>query len=141
SFKVPQAGGSHQDVMPDVPPPHALLPDAHRALWEAPIPDFPLEMRRLIPTEGPSLPGTLATRRLCSLAIDLDDAPNLHDAALAYIADYGLLAAALIPHNMAWNGVNPSSSASLDQAIWRHRPTDMREWHLLDLHSPSASDG
>lgn len=141
SFKAPEAGVSHQDTMPDVPPPDALPANANRALWEAPIVNFPFEMRRVIPVEGPPPPGTPATQRVWVRALDLDDAPHLHDAALAYIADYGLLAAALIPHEMAWNGVNPPASASLDQAVWRHRPSDMREWHLLDLHSPSASDG
>lgn len=140
SFKIPEQGVSHQDQMPDVPPPHAFAPDANRALWEEPIRHFPFEMRRVIPAERPPLPGTPATQRIWVRAVNLDDDPALHDAALAYIADYGLLAAAMIPHNMAWNGVNPPS-ASLDQAIWRHRPTDMREWHLLDLNSPSASDG
>lgn len=140
SFKAPETGVSHQDTMPDVPPADALPPDANRALWEAPIRNFPFEMRRVIPAEIPPLPGTPATQRIWVRALNLEDAPELHDAALAYIADYGLLAAAMIPHNMAWNGVNPPS-ASLDQAVWRHRPSDMREWHLLDLHSPSASDG
>ena len=140
SFKVEEDGVSHQDVMPHVPPPDAFAPGANRAAWEDPFQGFPFEMRRVIPAERPPHADAPATQRLWVRAPDLDDAPERHDAALAYIADYGLLAAAMIPHDMAWNGVNPPS-ASLDQAIWRHRPTDMRQWHLLDLHSPSASDG
>lgn len=140
SFKISEQGVSHQDTMPDVPPPDAFMPDANRALWEEPIRNFPFEMRRVIPIAGQSLQGAPATQRIWVRALNLDDAAHLHDAALAYIADYGLLAAAMIPHDMAWNGMNPPS-ASLDQALWRHRTTDMRQWHLLDLHSPSASDG
>jgi acyl-CoA thioesterase-2 len=31
-------------------------------------------------------------------------------------------------------------SSSLDHALWLHRPSDMRQWHLYDEHSPSADD-
>lgn len=140
SFKVAEEGFSHQDTMPDVPPPDALEPDANRALWEAPFRGFPFEMRRVSPAGPPPLVDAPAVQRLWVRALGLDEDPAAHDAALAYIADYGLLATMMLPHGFAWNGVN-APSTSLDQAVWRHRPTDMRQWHLLDLHSPSASDG
>ena len=32
-------------------------------------------------------------------------------------------------------------TASLDHAMWFHRPTDFNEWHLYHQESPSASGG
>ncbi|WP_183513086.1 acyl-CoA thioesterase [Paeniglutamicibacter cryotolerans] len=65
-----------------------------------------------------------------------DDA--LHRAALAYASDYTLLEPVLRRHGLAWAtpGMNV---ASLDHAMWWHRPFRVDEWLLYVQESPSAS--
>jgi acyl-CoA thioesterase-2 len=68
----------------------------------------------------------------------LGDDPRWQQAGLAYASDMGLLAAAMHPHAVLWSAPGVQS-ASLDHAIWFHRPTDLSRWHLYDIDSPSAS--
>ena len=65
-----------------------------------------------------------------------DDA--LHRAALAYASDYTLLEPVLRRHGLTW--ITPGMSvASLDHAMWWHRPFRVDEWLLYVQQSPSAS--
>jgi acyl-CoA thioesterase-2 len=66
--------------------------------------------------------------------------PHMHQVILAYASDMSLLGTAIRPHGVSWQ--TPSfQTASLDHAMWFHRPTDFNEWHLYDQESPSASGG
>jgi acyl-CoA thioesterase-2 len=67
---------------------------------------------------------------------DLPDDPPLHQALFAYASDYAIMAPALNPHPVT---VTSLQSASLDHAVWFHRPFRMDEWLLLELDSPVAS--
>src|SRR5690606_6562294 len=68
------------------------------------------------------------------------DDPSLHRAALAYASDYPLLESILRRHGLAW--VTPNLKiASLDHAMWWHRPARADEWLLYVQESPSASGG
>ncbi|MCP2030620.1 acyl-CoA thioesterase-2 [Okibacterium sp. HSC-33S16] len=70
----------------------------------------------------------------------LPDDPSLHRAALAYASDYPLLESILRRHGLAW--VTPNLKiASLDHAMWWHRPARADEWLLYVQESPSASGG
>jgi acyl-CoA thioesterase-2 len=69
----------------------------------------------------------------------LPDDPRLHQAALAYASDLTLLSATLVPHGVLI-GVNVQA-ASIDHAMWFHRPFRADEWLLYDQVSPSASHG
>ena len=69
----------------------------------------------------------------------LPDDPWLHQAALAYASDLTLLSATTVPHNV-FIGVNVQA-ASLDHAMWFHRPFRADDWLLYDEISPSASAG
>lgn len=67
----------------------------------------------------------------------LADDPALHVAALTYASDYTLLEPVLRQHGVAW--IQPGMSvASLDHAMWFHRPARADEWLLYVQHSPSA---
>jgi acyl-CoA thioesterase-2 len=67
----------------------------------------------------------------------LNDDPVLHQAVLAYLSDLTLLSVSLIPHGMTFGpGV---VAASLDHAMWFHRPVRADDWLLYDQISPSAS--
>ena len=67
----------------------------------------------------------------------LPDDPRIHQAALAYASDLTLLSASTVPHGVLV-GVNVQA-ASLDHAMWFHRPFRADEWLLYDQISPTAS--
>jgi acyl-CoA thioesterase-2 len=70
----------------------------------------------------------------------LPDDPSLHRAALAYASDYPLLESILRRHGLSW--ITPNLKiASLDHAMWWHRPARADEWLLYVQESPSASGG
>ena len=70
----------------------------------------------------------------------LADDPALHLAALTYASDYTLLEPILRQHSVAW--IQPGmSAASLDHAMWFHRPVDPSRWLLYAQQSPSAQGG
>jgi acyl-CoA thioesterase-2 len=67
----------------------------------------------------------------------LPDDPRLHQSALAYGSDLTLLSASTTPHGLII-GLNVQA-ASLDHAMWFHRPFRADQWLLYDQVSPSAS--
>ncbi|MFP5282426.1 MAG: acyl-CoA thioesterase [Actinomycetes bacterium] len=67
----------------------------------------------------------------------LPDDRRIHQAALAYASDLTLLSASTVPHGVLI-GVNVQA-ASIDHAMWFHRPFRADEWLLYDQVSPSAS--
>jgi acyl-CoA thioesterase-2 len=71
---------------------------------------------------------------------DLPEDANLHQAALAYLSDYTILESIYRRHGIAWS--HPGlKSASLDHAMWFHRPVKVDEWLLYVQNSPSAQGG
>jgi acyl-CoA thioesterase II len=69
----------------------------------------------------------------------LPDDPRLHQAALAYLSDLTLLSVSTVPHGV-YIGLDVQA-ASLDHAMWFHRPFRADQWLLYDQVSPSASGG
>lgn len=68
----------------------------------------------------------------------LPDDQKLHQAVLAYLSDITLLSVATVPHEVAF--LSPKMQvASIDHAMWFHRPVRADEWLLYDQVSPSAS--
>jgi acyl-CoA thioesterase-2 len=72
------------------------------------------------------------------IAGTLPDDPLLHACALTYCSDLTLLEATVGRHGEAW-GPGGMVGASLDHALWLHRPFRADEWFLYDCSSPSAS--
>ncbi|QEO09682.1 acyl-CoA thioesterase [Protaetiibacter larvae] len=70
----------------------------------------------------------------------LPDDPKLHRAALAYASDYSILEPVLRAHGLAWTH-RGLKMASLDHAMWWHRPARVDEWLLYVQESPTASGG
>jgi acyl-CoA thioesterase II len=66
----------------------------------------------------------------------LADDPLLHACLVAYASDLTLLDTIMLPHGLIWN---EGTQASLDHAMWFHRPFRADEWLLYDQHSPTAS--
>jgi acyl-CoA thioesterase-2 len=70
----------------------------------------------------------------------LPDDQLLHACALTYASDLTLLDSVLSVHGEVW-GPGGVVGASLDHALWFHRPFRADEWFLYDCWSPSASGG
>lgn len=68
----------------------------------------------------------------------LPDDPLIHACALTYASDLSLLDSVLSMHGEVW-GPGGVIGASLDHALWLHRPFRADEWFLYDCSSPSAS--
>ena len=140
-FTRAEEGISHQDPMPDAPDP-GDLPD-----WEdlrAQLmggtaqrrPDGPVEVRVCDPdsTEpGVKLP---ARRRVWMRPRGtLPEDPLVHTAMLVFASDRTLLRTAARPHGATWR---LRIGASLDHAVWLHRPARFDDWLLFVSESPVA---
>ena len=66
--------------------------------------------------------------------------PRLHQAVLAYASDLTLLAVSTVPHPVVFAGPG-MQAASINHAMWFHRPARADQWLLYDQVSPSASSG
>mmetsp|Transcript_21579 Transcript_21579/g.66885 ORF Transcript_21579/g.66885 Transcript_21579/m.66885 type:complete len:345 (-) Transcript_21579:45-1079(-) len=77
--------------------------------------------------------------------LPLEDAPNLHLCAAAFFSDWTLLTTSLLPHRIVAPGFSSmlklSLLASLDHAVWFHRPFRADEWVLYSVESPHAAGG
>jgi acyl-CoA thioesterase-2 len=149
SFQVSEAGPEHQAAMPDVPPPEALpdeltlarsiadhIPEALREIYTR---ERPVEVRPVDPVDPfrptPRPPSKYVWLRAAG---EMPDDPLLHQAVLAYASDYGLLGAALLPHGLSFQ--QPGlQAATLDHAMWFHRPFRVDDWLLYQMDSPSAA--
>jgi acyl-CoA thioesterase-2 len=67
----------------------------------------------------------------------LPDDPLLHACVVAYASDMTLLDSVIMPHGLTWD--SGGQMASLDHAMWFHRPFRADEWLLYDQISPSAA--
>ena len=151
SFQVPEEGLDHQDPMPAAPPPEdcpelgellAALTNRPREQWDREW--AALEVRYGGDSrEGGALhdPEHPARSRVWLRASgNLPVTPWLHEAVLAYASDLTLLSVSLVPHGL-FIGDPRLQPASLDHAMWFHRPFRADEWLLYDQVSPSASGG
>lgn len=71
----------------------------------------------------------------------LDDDPLLHVVLATYVSDMTLLDSILLAHGRGGWAVGDVVGASLDHAMWFHRPFRADEWLLYDQESPSAAAG
>lgn len=148
SFQVREEGLDHHDPAPlDVPGPEdvptmtdRLTPYPERlGIWR--ILPRPMDVRYL-GEPGWVRPGKREAdpqqRVWMRLDGKLPDDPLLHACALTYMSDLTLLDAVLSFHGEVW-GPGGVIGASLDHALWFHRPFRADEWFLYDCASPSAS--
>jgi acyl-CoA thioesterase-2 len=147
SFQDVEQGFEHQASMPDVPGPEGLpdafehmkamiekMPEAARRMMGRPR---PIE-QRLVDPRGPTDKVPPICRNWIRARAEIGADQHLHQAILAYASDMGLLETSMRPHGVTWQ--TPGlQSASLDHAIWFHRPSNFNDWHLYAQDSPSAS--
>ncbi|MBV9207948.1 MAG: acyl-CoA thioesterase II [Actinobacteria bacterium] len=149
SFQHPEPGPEHADPMPDAPPPEAvernsdrlarLLGKGHPRLLDSPI-----DLRSVGPmsVEAEHDPSLRTTRNLIWLRVDgdLPDDPLLHVCLMTYASDLTLLDSVLTGHGLSWLD-GRTSGASLDHAMWFHRPFRADRWLLYAQDSPAAHGG
>ncbi|MEL0028677.1 MAG: acyl-CoA thioesterase II, partial [Perlucidibaca sp.] len=89
---------------------------------------------------NPFAPETREPRRAhwMKAQMTLPDDPFLHQCILAFSSDFALMGTAMLPH--AVHFMSPGMQcASIDHAMWFHRPFRVDEWLLYSMDSPSAS--
>lgn len=148
SFQLDQPGLDHQSVMPDVPAPESLPTLAERyAGYEdrlGPLSRIPrpFDLRYVDDPPWVQRPNGAREQRSHRIWMRADGVlpadPLLHVCALTFASDLNLLDSVLIRHGLSW-GFDPLVVASLDHAMWFHRPFRADEWFLYDTQSPSAS--
>ncbi|HYJ80018.1 MAG TPA: acyl-CoA thioesterase II [Longimicrobiaceae bacterium] len=149
SFHVAEEGIEHGAPMPQVPQPEELpreldlvramadlIPERLRGVYTQ---DRPIDFRPVDPV-NPFAPDRRPPLKYLWFRAEgsMPDDPILHQAVLAYASDYGLLGTALYPHGLSFmqRGVQ---AASLDHAVWLHRPFRVDDWLLYAIDSPAAA--
>jgi acyl-CoA thioesterase-2 len=143
SFQRQEQGLSHQTEMPVVVPPDELKTDEE--LYRAVIPDsdypWPIEFRQVDPMNFTDLkPKQPLSYTWFKAAGPVPEDPCIHQQLLAYASDNPILSTALRPHSLIL--VSPTVMvATLDHALWLHRPFRIDDWLLFESRSDSASGG
>lgn len=151
SFQTPEPGLEHQVAMPQVPKPDGLkdletlardfsgeLPERMQRFlrWERPFLVRPVDPRQFLFRDSPAPVKQLWMKTAEGIPAD----SFLHQALLAYMSDYELIGTATLPHGLhaTRDGLQ---MASLDHAMWFHRPVRVDDWLLFALDSPAAAGG
>ncbi len=149
SFHTGEDGFDHQIEMPDAPPPEGLksmhelraeiadqLP-ADMSRWLSR--ERPIELRPINPRDHLNPSKLAPNQSVWVRATDaLPDVMSLHQCILAYASDMTLLDTSLLPHAASGLLDQTVQMASLDHAMWFHRPFRADEWLLYVQDSPSA---
>jgi len=149
SFQNPEPGLDHQADAPDVPGPEGLSDLAEIAC--AYIDKLPVKIRRFMTDKRPfefrpvdplsigSSEPQSPVKHVWIRAVDsLPDDVALHQNLLAYVSDFELLGTSALPHGLPF-AEGKVIMASLDHALWFHRPFRIDEWLLYTMDSPNAS--
>lgn len=149
SFHKSEDGLEHQAEMPEVDGPDGLadvtevapeilerLPEKLRRYL---LEKRPFEFRPVRPVDYTRPSVQPPSKHLWIRAVDrLPDDLSLHQNLLAYVSDYELLGTCILPHGVTF-GQGNLQMASLDHALWFHRPFRVDEWLLYACDSPNAS--
>jgi acyl-CoA thioesterase-2 len=151
SFQKCEEGLEHQSEMPQVPGPEGL--SSNIDINQSIIDKVPEKMRRFLAHKPPfefrpvTPPDFLNPKKrepikhIWMRAWEaLPDNPSLHCNLLAYISDYELLGASTLPHGLRFDR-GQVQIASLDHAMWFHRPVCVDQWLLYSIDSPLTSGG
>jgi acyl-CoA thioesterase-2 len=149
SFQRQETGFTHQVKMPSVPSPEELPSEAE--IKERVLPLMPEPVRRYYERERPIELRPVEYGRYLGKVIEdgrfnvwiratgtLPDEPAIHRCVLAYASDMTLLDSALTPHGRSVFE-KTIMAASLDHALWLHRPFRADEWLLYAQDSPNMA--
>lgn len=154
SFQKPEPGLEHDDYeMPDVPQPEDLRSDmelrreyADKAGVEGVARQLmlrprPIDMRTTDKLHWMnSEPRQPSAHSWFRAGAPLPDDPALHRAVIAYASDFTLLGTSALPHGLSWMR-GELTGASLDHAIWFHRPARADKWLLYATDAPWSGAG
>ena len=148
SFQKREQGVSHQDAMPQVPPPDDL--PSERELRQLHAADLPADRRALMLTPRPielrpvekrhwmgGEPTEPVSHTWFRAVAPLPDDAKIHRAVVAYASDMTLLGTCTLPHGLSWTRGNVMG-VSLDHAIWFHDDVRADEWLLYATDSTWA---
>jgi acyl-CoA thioesterase-2 len=146
SFQVREDGIDHQGPRPDAPDPETLPTMAERleaagiprdAFWSRPR---PIDVRYVENPPWLAKDGEPRSEQMVWMRADgtLPDNPLLHVCAMTYASDMTLLDSVLLAHGLSWQS-GRIQGASLDHAMWFHRPFRADEWLLYVQTSPTSS--
>jgi acyl-CoA thioesterase-2 len=147
SFHHAEPGPAHAMPMPDVPPPESVVPTSERLekLFGLPASDVfrnPIDLRVVGPLtfEAERDPSLRTDHNLVWLRADgdLPDDPLVHVCLMTYASDMTLLDSVLLRHGLSWAD-GRTTGASLDHAMWFHRPFRADQWLLYAQDSPVAA--
>ncbi|WP_213993357.1 acyl-CoA thioesterase II [Sodalis sp. dw_96] len=149
SFQYPEEGFEHQDPMPRVAPPEGL--PSEREILDRLTESLPPLLREKLSGEQPfevrpvifhnPVKGRLEKperyiwlRANGAMPADI----HSHQCLLGYISDFNFLPTALQPHGVGF--LEPGMDiATIDHAMWFHRPFNLEDWLLYAIKSPSSS--
>jgi acyl-CoA thioesterase-2 len=147
SFASRESGLEHSAAMPAVPGPDEIetMADRLRRL-HLPVDDYarqsPIDLRHVgpLPIEAEQDRSLITSNNLVWLRADgeLPDDPLLHVCLMTYASDMTLLDTVLLAHGVSWSS-DLVYGASLDHAMWFHRPFRVDRWLLFVQDSPVAS--
>lgn len=146
SFHLVEQGVEHAETMPSVPGPEDL-PSRMDSMAKyadklGPLARMPRPIDIRYVTDPPwerRGQGNEARNQVWMRADGvLPDNELLHVCVLTYASDMTLLDSILVRHGVYW-GFDKVLGASLDHALWFHRPFRADEWVLYDCESPSAA--
>ena len=153
SFHRHEEGLEHAVAMPSVPPPETLRSNAERLVEVTGVPlpppfiDSPIELRSVGPlsielSRDPALRGADQHQNLVWVRVTeaLPDDPLLHVCLMTYVSDITLLETVALEHGLSFFD-GRMAPASLDHAMWFHRPFRADQWLLYAQESPIASGG
>ena len=146
SFQVMETGLEHQMTAPTTPPPEdckseAMLMDEYLRDVPDADPTFlkrsrPIEMRFADPTNDANPQPLPPEQSVWIKTIDtMPEDVRLNQCLLAYASDMTLIDTSYRPHAINWRQDN-FQVASLDHAMWFHRPFKTDEWLLYHQDSP-----
>ncbi|MFE5483637.1 acyl-CoA thioesterase [Streptomyces sp. NPDC056527] len=151
SFQTYEEGLDHQYDMPAAPDPESLPTPAEMLPRHLPreVADRLIEARAAVDLRYAEVPpwGSVGQPREPRSQVwfrtngKLADDPLLHVVLATYVSDMTLLDSILLAHGRGGWAVGDVVGASLDHAMWFHRPFRADEWLLYDQESPSASGG
>ena len=150
SFHNDEPGLEHQAMMPDVPPPEELA-SREGEMRAKVLPLMPEPVRRYYESERPIELRPVEYGRYLGQKFEdgrfnvwirttgkLPDDPAIHQCVLAYASDMSLLDTALVPHGRSLFE-REFMGASLDHALWLHRPLRADDWLLYAQESPNMT--
>ncbi|MFF3758030.1 acyl-CoA thioesterase [Streptomyces sp. NPDC002185] len=151
SFQTYEEGLDHQVGMPAAPDPDSLPTPAEMLPRHLPrdVADRLIEARAAVDLRYADVPpwGSVGQPREPRSQVwfrtngKLADDPLLHVVLATYVSDMTLLDSVLLAHGRGGWAVGDVVGASLDHAMWFHRPFRADEWLLYDQESPTASGG